>query len=87
MTHRSKFPLATRKGLDLSVEALNREFPGIATFTLEEGVFDGEPSFVVAAVLHGDADSGAVWWALHVLKTLYQNVGYSVCRGDRAGGE
>lgn len=85
MTHRSQFPLATRKGLDLAVEALNREFPGIATFTLEEGVFDGEPGFVVAAVLTGDR--GAVWWALHVLKTLYRNVGYSVCRGDRAGGE
>lgn len=85
MTGRSKFPLATREGLELSVEALNREFPGIATFTLEEGVFDGEPGFVVAAVLTGD--SGSVWWALHVLKTLYRNVGYSVCRGDRAGGE
>ena len=80
MTHKSKFPLATRKGLDLSVGALNREFQGIATFTLEEGVFDGESSFVVAAVLTGD--SGAVWRALHVLKTMYRNVGYSVCRGD-----
>ena len=82
MTHKSKFPLATRKGLDLSVEALNREFSGIATLTLEEKVFDGEPSFSVNTVLQGDADNRAVWWALHVLKTLYRNVGYSVCRGD-----
>ena len=78
MTWRSKFPLATREGLELPVSDLNREFPGIATFTLEEGVFDGEPSFVVAALLHGDADIGAVCRSLHFLKATYRNVGYRV---------
>lgn len=80
MTKKSKFPPVTREGLSITVDGLNREFSGIATFLLEEKVFDGEPSFVVATVLQGD--SVDVWLALANLKTLYRNVGYSVCRGD-----
>ena len=83
MIKKSEFPPATRGGLSLTVDGLNREFPDIATFTLEEKVFDGEPSFVVATVLHGDGNTGSVWRALANLKTTYRNVGYRVRRADR----
>lgn len=78
-TKKSKFPPVTREGLSITVDGLNQKFSGIATFTLDEKVFDGEPSFSVRTVLQGD--SVDVWLALANLKTLYRNVGYSVCRG------
>ena len=79
MTQRSKFPPTTREVLSLTVDGLNQKFLNLATFTLEETVFDGEPSFVVAAVLPSDGDIGEVWLSLAHLKSVYRNVGYSVC--------